>query len=126
MPALNRIPARDAIVAMQSMNERAPQGLAVPMVGTALISTAMAVHAIAVRDDGWQLRLAGAGLYLLSIGITGAYHIPRNNVLDALDVSTVDTAKAWAGYYDGWVRWNHARTAAAVAGSVAYIASLLR
>jgi uncharacterized membrane protein len=126
MPALNRVPAREAVTTMQSINERAPAGLAVPMVGTALVSAALAAHAIAVRDDGWQLRVAGAGLYLLSVGITGAYHIPRNNALDALDASVVDAARAWADYYAGWVRMNHVRSAAAVAGSVAYAASLVR
>ena len=52
MPALNRIPAREAVLAMQSINERAPAGLGLPLVGTALVSGALAVHAIAARDDG--------------------------------------------------------------------------
>jgi uncharacterized membrane protein len=126
MPALNRVSAREAITTMQSLNERAPAGLGLLMLGTSLVSAGLAAHAVVVRDDGWQLRVAGAGLFLLSIGITAAYHIPRNNALDALDVSTVDAARAWADYYGGWVRMNHVRSAAAIAGSVAYAASLVR
>ena len=126
MPALNRIPAREAVLAMQSINERAPAGLGIPLVGTALGSAALAVHAVATRDDGWELRLAGAALYLVAFGITAAYHIPRNNALDAVDPNGAGLAGAWADYYGGWVRWNHARSAAAIAGSTAYIASLLR
>lgn len=126
MPALNRIPAREAVVAMQSINERAPAGLGIPLVGTALGSGVLAVHALATRDDGWELRLAGAGLYLIAFGITVAYHIPRNNALDAVDPNGVELGRTWADYYGGWVRWNHARTAAAITGSAAYIASLLR
>ena len=126
MPALHRIPARDAVLAMQSMNERAPQGLGLPLVGTAAASVALAVHAVVTREDGWVLQLAGAGLYLAAFGITVAYHIPRNNALDAVDANGPDAARAWADYYGGWVRMNHVRAAAAVAGSAAYIASMLR
>ncbi len=126
MPALNRVPAREAVLAMQSINERAPQGLGLPLIGTAVGSVVLAVHALATRDDGWELRLTGAALYLLAFGITAGYHIPRNNALDRVDATSADAARAWADYYGGWVRWNHARSAAAIAGSAAYVASLLR
>ena len=95
MPALNRIPAREAVLAMQSINERAPAGLGLPLVGTALVSGALAVHAIAARDDGWELRLAGSALYLVAFVITVAYHIPRNNSLDALDANSAAVAQSW-------------------------------
>jgi uncharacterized membrane protein len=126
MPALRRLPAREAVLAMQSINERAPQGLAIPLIGTALGSIALGVHAVATRDDGWELRLVGAGLYLVAFGITIAYHVPRNNALDAVDADGAGATAAWAGYVDGWVRWNHARTAASVAAAAAYVGSLLR
>lgn len=126
MPALHRLPARDALLAMQSINDRAPAGLGLPLVGTALGSAALAVHAMVTRHDGWELRLTGAALYLVAFGITVGYHIPRNNALDTVEAGSVAAAQTWADYYEGWVRWNHARSAAAIAGSIAYIASLLR
>jgi uncharacterized membrane protein len=96
------------------------------LVGTALGSAALAVHAVVTRDEGWELRLTGAALYLVAFGITVGYHIPRNNALDTVDVGSATAAQFWADYYEGWVRWNHARSAAAIAGSIAYITSLLR
>jgi uncharacterized membrane protein len=81
---------------------------------------------VVTRDDGWELRLTGAALYLVAFGITVGYHIPRNSALDTVDAGSATAAQSWADYYEGWVRWNHARSAAAIAGSIAYIASLLR
>ena len=50
----------------------------------------------------------------------------RDAFLDALDANSAAVAQSWADYYDGWVRWNHARSGAAIAGSATYIASLLK
>ena len=70
--------------------------------------------------------LTGCALYLTAFVITAAYHVPRNDALMSVDPTGADAAAAWSDYAGGWVRWNHVRAAAAIAGSASFVASLLR
>ena len=120
-----------AVATMQEINRAAPRGpLMVPLLGTALLCVLLAVRAVLdLRRDGgaapWWV-LAGCALYLMAFVITAAYHVPRNDALMSVDPTGADTAAAGSDYAGGWVRWNHVRAAAAIAGSASFVASLLR
>jgi uncharacterized membrane protein len=128
MPALRRMPGTAGMPAMQSMNKLAPQSPAfmLALMGTAALCVGLAGWFALTRwgepGTGWVL--AGCALYLLVIVITGAYHVPRNDRLNLLDPSAAGMDGTWRHYVSGWLAWNHARTAAAVAASVAFVLGL--
>ncbi|HEX8803959.1 MAG TPA: anthrone oxygenase family protein [Acidimicrobiales bacterium] len=120
MRALDRLPARQGLAAMQSINVMAPTApLMILLVGTALCSLVLGGSALFRLDEAVaRYQLAGAALYLLAVAITGIYHVPRNDALTALDPSAADAVARWRAYIPGWVLWNHVRTATSVAGAV--------
>jgi uncharacterized membrane protein len=119
MPALDRLPAADAIRAMQSINvmaERAPFGLTIlaPLVA----AVALSVGAIGDWTPGSPWVLAGTALYLVvGLGVTGAVNVPLNNRLAR---TTATDAATWAAFARPWVRANHARSAGALLASAAF------
>ena len=122
MPALERLPASQAVAAMHSINVtavRAPFTLAFS--GTALVSLALAVVAIASLGESWApWLLAGAVLYLVGVfGLTMGFHVPRNDALAKLAVDAPGTAQAWATYLSEWTAGNHVRTAAGLLAAAA-------
>ncbi len=126
MPALGRTPAPTGITAMQAINRAAPTPwLMVPFIGTALLSVPLAIGAVGDLDAsgaGW--RLAGAVLMLVTVAITAAFHIPRNEALDRMDASTPQAAAYWANYLSVWTVGNHVRTATALAAAAALVRAL--
>jgi uncharacterized membrane protein len=69
--------------------------------------------------------VAGALLYLVgTIVVTMAGNVPLNNALARVDPATAEAATLWARYLSLWTRWNHLRTAAALAASAAFIVAL--
>jgi uncharacterized membrane protein len=128
MPALRRMPGTAGMPAMQSMNKMAPASPAfmLALMGTAALCVGLAGWFAFTRwgERGTAWVLAGCALYLLVIVITGAYHVPRNDRLDLLDPTATGMDATWRHYVSGWLAWNHARTAAAVASSVAFLVGL--
>jgi len=128
MPALDKLPAGQAIAAMQHINKVIvnPVFMLAFMV-TAITSGIVGVYAV-VKLDGperWWL-VAGAVLFIVgSLLITGGYHIPKNDALDKVDPGTADAAKVWADYLREWLPMNHVR-ALATLGSLASFAVALR
>jgi uncharacterized membrane protein len=121
MRALQRLPARQGLTAMQSINTAAPTPpFMLVLLGTGVTCGALVVDTL-VRSDvpaaGW--RLVGAGSYLATVALTIAYHVPRNDALGRLDPSAADAAAAWLRYADGWTAWNHVRTATSVVAAAA-------
>ena len=119
MPALARLPAEQGIAAMQSINRAVLRSwfLAV-FLGTAAACAALAV---AVRD-GYVI--AGSVLYLGgTFGVTIARNVPLNDELAGADGAG---EQVWKRYTVVWTRWNHVRTAAALAASAAFILALVR
>ena len=127
MTALRRLPAPQGIAAMQSINVAAIS----PAFMTALFGTAAACIALIVvgRRD-WASRsagylLAGSALYLVgTIGLTIAYHVPRNNALAAVDPTSPEAQSHWARYDAEWTGRNHVRAAAALAAAAALTVAL--
>jgi uncharacterized membrane protein len=83
------------------------------MINVALIRV---IYGIFTLDESYGVYLLiGGALYLAgTIGLTMAYHLPRNNALEAADPSA---AELWRRYLVEWTRWNHARVAAGLAAA---------
>lgn len=131
MPALARLPAPQAVAAMQSINITAVR----PAFMTGLFGTALACLVVGVRatpaavhgDRRATLSLIGGALYLVvTIGITIAYAVPLNDKLAAVDPSTPAAATMWADYVRDWTNANTVRAAAGIGAAVAYALALLR
>ena len=56
--------------------------------------------------------------------MTIAYHVPRNHALAAVEPQRAEAAGRWARYHREWTRWNHMRTAAALAAAVLFTLAL--
>ena len=127
MRALARLPAAQGIVAMQSINVVAVTPMFMTaLFGTGLICVVLAVWALADWHDSFgPWLLAGSTLYLVgTIGLTMAYHVPRNNALAAVEPANHDAEVHWRRYVGDWTRWNHVRVTAALAAAAAFTVAL--
>jgi uncharacterized membrane protein len=122
MPALARLQAPHGIAAMQSINVQAVTPVFMTaLFGTAVACIALGIWALADWDDSYgPWLLAGGVLYLGgTIGLTIAYHVPRNNALAKADPMSADGAELWRRYLREWTAGNHVRVAAALAATAA-------
>ena len=128
MRGLRDVPPPVGMAAMQSINRAAPN----PALGGALVVTGAACVVLGIvaatrwSDPAAPWALGGAALYVVSLGLTVGYHIPRNDALALIDPASDGAADRWADYVAGWVPWNHVRTLAALAGAAALTVSLVR
>ena len=65
--------------------------------------------------------LVGGALYLASIVLTIAYHVPRNDALALVDPTGTAAADEWRHYLTPWTAWNHVRTVVSLGGAVSFI-----
>lgn len=127
MKALARLPARQGIAAMQSINVVVlnPWFLGV-FLGTTAACAVLAVASLLTwsrSGAGWLL--AGSVLYFTgTFVVTAACNVPRNQALAKFDADSAAAATVWAGYVRSWTAWNHVRTAAALLASAALILAL--
>ena len=127
MKALARLQPAQGVTAMQSINVVAvTPAFMVALFGTALACVALGAWALADRDAAAApYLLAGSTVYLLgAIGLTVAYHVPRNNALATLHPGQAEAAARWADYLSGWTRWNHLRAGAALAAAALFTLGL--
>ena len=85
MQGLRAVPPRDGLVSMQAINRAAPTpAFMVVLLGTAAACVGLGIWSLTGLDQpGAWYRVVGCGLYLVAIVLTAAYHVPRNNALDA-------------------------------------------
>ena len=127
MPALNHLPAGDAVRAMQAINATAPRGLALPLVGSALGSLVVGGWALAGGSGSTRLLLvAGAATGIAAFAVTATYHVPRNTALDRVAASSPGAVAAWHDYEPGWVTMNHVRTGLSLASAALLATGALR
>jgi uncharacterized membrane protein len=121
MKALDRLPAGQAIAAMNSINKYAPNALFMTVLfGSAVAAVPVAVSAARHLDrPGSKLLVAGAVLVIAPVMITAAYHVPRNDALALVDPTAATAADTWSRFVGGWNAWNHARTLTSIAGALA-------
>jgi len=127
MKGLARLPAPQGIAAMQAINVTAPMPpFMIPFLGSALLCVGLAVVSVFMLDEtAGAFLLIGAALYLVGvIGLTGGYHVPRNNALDAVDPDAADAATVWSRYVAEWTRWNHVRSAAGLGAAACFATAL--
>ena len=129
MPALVRLPAREGLAAMQSINVAVlrPSFLGT-FLGQALLSLAAVGLAVLQRGEAGALLLGlGGALYLIgTFLVTGARNVPLNNVLAAVEPEAPGAADTWTDYAQRWTRWNHVRTAAALLATLSFCLFLTR
>jgi uncharacterized membrane protein len=128
MKALARLPTAQGIAAMQSINVVVinPWFLGA-FLGTAPACLLLAVSALlAWHRPGSAFLFAGSLVYLVgTILVTRVFHLPRNDVLAAVDPASPAGASVWADYVTSWTAWNHLRTAAPLAAAVLLTIALL-
>lgn len=123
MRGLDRTDPATAIAAMRGINAEAQSNapFLVVFLGSTVLALVVAVVAVGqLSRPGSTCLLAGAVLSVLALLITLVFNVPLNNRLDALDpgqLSAADAAREWAAYHRPWIAWNHARTAAPLAGA---------
>ncbi|HET6665696.1 MAG TPA: anthrone oxygenase family protein [Intrasporangium sp.] len=129
MPALRRLPASQAVAAMQAVNRTAPRALGLPLVvsgpGTAAVA-AWALTRTDVAGTARTLLVTGAVTAVAAFAITAAYHVPRNDRLDTVDAMSEAAGLAWESFVPGWVSMNHARTALSLVSAGLVIAGAVR
>jgi len=63
---------------------------------------------------------SGSALYLIgTFLVTMVCNVPLNNELASVESTGAAAAKTWARYVRSWTLWNHVRTGAALAASIA-------
>jgi uncharacterized membrane protein len=117
MPGLSQIAPPSAVSAMQAINRAAlMRPFLTVFIGTALACAVLGALSVwGIGEVKSRYRLAACACYLLgTFLLTAAYHVPRNDALDAIDPSSAQAAAAWLDYVQGWTAWNHVRAAAAL------------
>jgi uncharacterized membrane protein len=125
MPALRALPAAGGAGAMRAINRSAVRPPFMSLfLGTAVASAALVVAGALDRGEphGWRL-LAGGALYLVGVvGVTAAFHVPRNDALEAAGPAAGDAA--WRVYARAWTAGNHVRAVAGIAAAVVFADAL--
>lgn len=127
MKGLKRLAPAQGAAAMQAINKEAPTPLFMLLLfGTGVACLILMLYAVLhLREPGAKYQLIAGVLYLVGVVLmTGIYHVPRNNALDALDPNSAEGIAYWAVYLDEWVRMNHVRTLAPLAAAVLLTLSL--
>ncbi len=128
LTALARLPAANAISAMQAMiaSIKGPPFL-VAFFGTAALAGALGLAApLRWTEPGSGYLLAGALLFLnVPFGVTLLKNLPLNNKLAALKAGSGDAARYWEEFRAIWGLWNHARWLGALAAAASFIMALI-
>lgn len=127
MRALARLPADQAVAAMQSINVEVLRSLFMAaFFGTAALGAVLGIASL-LRwgGPGSYALLAGGVLYLAgTVLVTLRFNVPLNTALASEQAGTASGAEAWTRYLGSWTLWNHLRTLAAVLACAAYAAAL--
>ncbi|MFI5675987.1 anthrone oxygenase family protein [Streptomyces cellulosae] len=127
MRALAALPPSQGVAAMNSINVFAVRpAFMIVFTGSAVVCVVIAVVTLVVwPDEGAVELLVGSALYLFDVfGLTLVANVPRNNALARLDPGAREAAAYWPTYVREWSVWNHVRTVASAAATVAYVLAL--
>jgi len=123
MRALNRLPAAQAIAAMQSINLAVINPLFLtPFLGTAATCLASAALALVTHAPRAGFAIAASALYLVgTFAVTMVANVPLNNTLAPITPADASAPGTWSAYHRSWTRWNHVRTLAALAAATCFM-----
>ena len=119
MRSLAKLPAAHGIAAMQAINAAAlrPMFMGV-FLGTTALCAAVVVAALVDWETASAYVVAGGLVYLLGVfGLTGGYHVPRNEALDRVEPTAPDAPAHWTRYVREWTAANHVRGALSLAAA---------
>ncbi|GAA3958326.1 DUF1772 domain-containing protein [Streptomyces marokkonensis] len=124
---LAALPPAQGVAAMNAVNTAAVRpAFMLVFLGTSLLAAVIAVVTFVRWPEGAAVELLlGSALFLCgSFGVTAAANVPRNSALLRLEPGSAEAAARWSSYVREWTAWNHVRTAASAASSVAYVLAL--
>ncbi len=125
--ALDRLPASQAVAAMQSINRLILNPFfGLVFGGSAAASVVLAAWSL-LRWDGAESasRLAGSLLVLVgSLLVTVTRNVPLNTALGGVEPGTTTADQLWARIVSEWLPWNHVRTIASLAATTLLILAL--
>lgn len=127
MKALGRLPAPDAVAAMQSINVGAIQSWFLgAFLGTGAICLFVVISSIGRwGEPSAMLAAAGGVTYIVgSLLLTMFINVPMNNSLATIAPGDPNLAAVWAHYLSNWTAWNHVRTVLSLVASGLLIAGL--
>jgi uncharacterized membrane protein len=127
MRAFARLPLREGMAAMQSVNVAVLNPLFLTVfVGTAVACIVVIISAfLRWSHPGAAYLLAGALLYLVgTFLVTMVFNVPLNDALAAVAPDAPNAASVWASYLARWTAWNHVRTVAALAAAASLTLAL--
>ncbi|ADB49334.1 anthrone oxygenase family protein [Conexibacter woesei] len=121
MRALDTLPPARAIDAMNAINRFAPNAWFMTAVFSAALGSLVLIVGSLLGDGGRDatLRIVGSALFLVSVAITVACNVPRNDALARVGSASAGADRTWAAFSHDWTLWNHVRTLGAFAGTVA-------
>jgi len=128
MKALERLPANQGVAAMNSINVTVINPLfMLALMGMAAVCVVLGVAAVVNWGGrGAGFVLAGSVSYLvLTIVVTMAFHVPRNDALAGRDPDAADTARYWAHHVSSWTAGNHLRVIGGLAAAALFTIALV-
>jgi uncharacterized membrane protein len=128
MSGIRRLPGTDGLRTMQQINRAADSSapLVLALFGTGSICILLGIGAVRdIHTPTSALHLAAGLLYIVgALGLTIAFHVPRNNALQLTDPTAPGAMDKWQHYATVWTAGNHVRTIASLASAVIYAMSL--
>jgi uncharacterized membrane protein len=127
MTSLASISTESGVAAMNAIDRVIVRSLFMPVfLGMVVISAVLVILAIRQWTMGaGSLIIAGALLYVLASFVsTIAFNVPLNDKLATFQGNEAAAAEFWATYLKDWTFWNHVRTIASLAASVAFMAAI--
>jgi len=110
------------VAAMQSINKVILGSLFMPVFfGTAACCVVLVIASFFHWGVVNEIAIpSGSALYLIgTFLVTMVCNVPLNNELASVESTGAAAAKTWARYVRSWTLWNHLRTGAALAASIA-------
>lgn len=121
MSSLNNIGAKEAAIAMNSINEEIVRSSFIPLFfGSSILAVLILIAPLLSGDIAYSVPpTAGSVTYLIGMfSCTVVFNVPLNNRLVSAISSGKDPEQEWKHYFRYWTRWNHLRTVCcAVSGS---------
>lgn len=127
MPGLDTLPSDRAMAAMQAINNAVRTPLfGVAFFGAVLLGAVTLV--LSVWGRGRSIPGAAAAIIYLAgaFATTGAFNVPLNNELAALDPAIPAEAATMVRYIADWTAWNDVRMLAALTACGLALASVVR